>query len=310
MSAHAGLKSGKYSASGLPCAMLVRSGLKSVSALLIASTAVIVPPAASKFARNAAARPSAYGLSSLIVAAVVMPLLRVHEVGHDRALDLVVVRGAQVERLVRLLGRQSGVRVRRRDQQDALVGQDLVGHAERGARAARADDRHDRRVGGERRGACLATFGRAEVVLVGQFDGVADELAVQVPVEGPVQVVDGQRRAILAVLAERRRVTADREQRADGDRRSGRHLDAAEADRVAVDARHRWHLSHRCRHSESPSSLEQAAPISVSTPTSASSRRIRRCFMKPPFVPILGRSPSDAGWYHRTWAEANRPSVL
>ena len=73
MSAHAGLKSGKYSASGLPCAMLVRSGLKSVSALLIASTAVMVPPAASKFARNAAARPSAYGLSSLIVAAVVSP---------------------------------------------------------------------------------------------------------------------------------------------------------------------------------------------------------------------------------------------
>jgi len=59
MRAHAGLKSGKYRTSGFPSAMLVSSGLKSVSPLLIASMAVMVPPPASKLSRNAAARPSA-----------------------------------------------------------------------------------------------------------------------------------------------------------------------------------------------------------------------------------------------------------
>ncbi len=44
-------------------------------------------------------------------------------------------------------------------------------------------------------------------------------------------------------------------------------------------------MRHRCRHSSRRHRWNRPPRSSVSTPTSASSRRIRRCFMKPPFVP-------------------------
>ena len=254
--------------------MLVSSGLKSVSALLIASTAVIVPPAASKFVTER--RGQAVGVRALVVdrGGRGEALLRVDEVGHDRALDLVVVRGAQVERLVRPLGRQTGVRVRRRDQQDALVGQDLVGDTERGARAARS--RSPPRSTGRRRAPWRPpdhprpSRGRPPA---GQRRRVAER--ARRPFRRSCRPGSRWPASTPSALSwpSERRVAADRQQRADGDRRTSRHLDAAELDRVAVDGRHRVAPELPVA-PEASSSLEQAARRRASnTLTRASSRK-------------------------------------
>src|SRR5207249_12076910 len=79
----------------------------------------------------------------------------------------------------------------------------------------------------------LATLLAAKIVLVVELNRVPDELA-GLPVELPVEVVDRQRDAVLAVQAERGDAARDGEQRADPDRCSGGVRHAAELDGLAV----------------------------------------------------------------------------
>ena len=160
--------------------------------------------------------------------------LREDEVGHDRTLDLVVVRRAQVEGLVRLLRRQARVRVRGRDQDHALVTQDRVGDAERGARARGPDHGDDVRVGSERGRTGLPTFRRTPVVLLRELDVVPQELSRR-RVERVVQVVDRERDTVVAVRPEERGVPGDREQRRQLDRIAGGDLHAPELIGCTVD---------------------------------------------------------------------------
>src|SRR5918996_3707807 len=154
------------------------------------------------------------------------------ELGDDRALDQVVVRGARVERLVRLLRREPGVGVGRREGKDPSVREDRVGHAERRARARRADDGNDRLVCRERRAAGLTALGRAAVVLLGHLDVALEDLAGR-PVERAVQVVDRQLHSAVAVGPESRGRARDRQKRRQVDRLALRVLDAAELVLVA-----------------------------------------------------------------------------
>ena len=213
--------------SGLFCEMLFSTGFMSRSVDWTASSLVILPPCFSKTWRNTAARPSEYGLSSWMVAAVLAFSFVGGEVRDHGTLDLVVVRGPQVEGLVLALGGQRRAGVGGRDEQDALLGEDGVGHTERGARAAGPDHRKELGVGHQLGGPGLPALLGAGLVGVHQLDVVPHELA-GLAVKLPVQVVDGQLHAALAVDAQAAVVAGDRQQRPDLDRLARRQGQAAE----------------------------------------------------------------------------------
>jgi hypothetical protein len=146
----------------------------------------------------------------------------VGEVGHHRALDLVVVRGPQVEGLVLALCRQRRADVGRRDEQDALLGEDRVGHPR--AALEQLVPITDTILGSAAslvaRPAALLGAG---LVAVDQLDVVAHELAGLT-----VQVVDGQNHAPLAVDEEAPGVAGDRRQGPDLDRLALRHRQTAD----------------------------------------------------------------------------------
>ena len=159
--------------------------------------------------------------------------LLVREVRVDGRLDAVVVRGTEVVVLVRPLGGERRVRRRGRDDDDALVGEELVGDPERGARAAGPDHADDLGVGAERRLTLLTAVGRTPVALVHELHVVSEDLAVRA-VEGAVEVVDRELHPVQAVEPEVLVGARGREQRADLDRRpcGDRHAPGC---RVAVD---------------------------------------------------------------------------
>ncbi len=194
---------------------------------------------------------------------------------------------------MRLLRRQARVRVRGRDQDDALVTQDRVGDAERGARARGPDHGDDVRVGRERGRTGLPAFRRAPVVLLLEGHVVPEELTRR-RVERVVQVVDRERDAVVAVRPQERGVPGDREQRRQLDRIAGGDLHAPELVGCTVDRPARGGRAAAASGRPPLSSLLQAAATSVSAPRSASIARYLRFFIQPPSEGVL-----------RSWSYAN-----
>ena len=186
--------------------------------------------------------------------------------------------GTSVERVVELRIRQGRAGVRSRDQQDALVPEELVRDPERGARAARPDDRHDRRVGREGGPCGLPAFRGAQLVLGRELDRVLEQRAVLL-VERAVQVVQRELERVHLVLTERRVGTADHLRSPEVDRLVRADLDATELDGRTIDVA-------ASPLAPPPSSLAHAAATMESTATRANALNHLRCFMKPPFFPV------------------------